>query len=313
MEVEWHYCEPGQVLKKVTLSDFVDKNGASFKGKRSLVDLGTVAPVIPSQYAALGYCCYNRLKDTFYYFIQDNQTTMPTLKVLRCGPSRVFEEFTATALQDIINSCMATNRYFTAGRESNMLIDVNGDIYLNFMYSLPGGHSTCTIKINEQTMAVSKTTINAGPYWGTKFFGYDDHFGYYVSTGGVGYAYSTVISSKSPIDSVTTEYGADQYFGGRYHRWNLALNSANGLVAYTQTTPVFIGGRYEIVSPKSIALQANSNNHIFAKRGPDGVLTITNRSSSALQPGETTFDTVLVATIVTDSSNPVSTTYYNIN
>lgn len=142
-------------------------------------------------------------------------------------------------------------------------------------------------------------------------FGYNVNLGYYRATAPTTSEDLCLICSKD-MAGAGVDLTENQWFNNTATRYELFITteSATGLVAYTSSYPIFLGGYYSTVPAQAVTLTANSNNYIYAARDPiDRNIINISVSTTQLASSNTR---ALLANVVTDAENVVSQTSYNV-
>ena len=151
--------------------------------------------------------------------------------------------------------------------------------------------------------------FNCNPYGGYQpHIGYHPTFGYYTSAGSDPTNIATLLTSKYPGQTGQTEA---QFLAGPIFARYITISATVGLVAYVTAFPIFLGGYYSMIPNLSVSLTPNANNYIYLRRDPSDR---TNIISMVLIDQElpNSFSRVLIAKVVTDGFNVISSINYQV-
>lgn len=291
------------------------KNNVSVMGKRILTETDIFIPSFPinnsyilcssiaySNNTNKSYCIVSVPKDDFYdIIILEYDFATATWKEHHiipdvCKPLMTYQK-------DKYN---AINAYAI----SNVFIDLDEKIYFAINYNVIGGASCAVMQYDPVTNTVTNKP-SLGAYYGSKTIGYDSKFGYFTCRQDGGFQYSQLFHSKS-LDGVSVDKTLDEVLTGTSYSFKVGLSSAVGLVAYTQATPMLVNGKCKTIGSQGLTLFPSADNYIFVI-GKDDLFQLTVRTSPNLLPGENAFNTVLIAKITTNESDPIATEYYTIS
>lgn len=300
--------------QRIRANEYVEDVLVDALGRRRFVPTNIYLPAFfNANYTKFSKPIYNNKFPGHYFLLAlrkaDNQEVI--LKVLLPSLNWMELDILPEQLKTNIKNNIATFKGINnfSYDAANCFFDENDDIYITIRINTVGGAYTNTVKMTVGETCPNWVSTVIGPYWGVKILSYDEEFGYYFATDDGGTSYSQIFFSKS-LNGAAEKTFAD-VFAKQAYTCKLGLLSAVGLVAYTQPTPMLVGGKCTVIPAQDIALRPNAENHIFISRKQENAALI-NRATKNLLAGENAFNTILIATIQTNSHDPIETTYYDI-
>lgn len=294
------------------------RDGKLFENARVLTDHIMTLPHIPNGYIGVScYCAYNAAtKKVLGIVAKLGSDGYPYLLFLEYDI--VTTQFTE---HDIMPQQIKNEEKTFKSRHdgnfdgggiasySNVLIDGEGNTHFVIRFEMLGWADTfCLIVAPDYTVTIGG---DLGAYYASKTMGFDPVFGYYKTTQGLGYNGSVFYHTKDITGKNVDKLLNDFKINSGLYCTKIGLKSATGLVAYSQKIPVLVNGKCRPILSSEVALFQNCDNYIFAM-GKDDKFSLEARTGSSYKTGENHFNTILIAKITTDSSDPIVTEYYNI-
>lgn len=305
-------------LYDITYGD-ADRNGQTFKnGAYYKGDPIITFPFLPSGYANTGCnVAYDPIRNKMWGFVSK---TLPnddwTIVIMEydINSSQFKEhEITNTSFHNYINSNKAT--YNNAGGHffnwANYFIDDDGYVYTSIRHNcVPGGAVSHTFVINPVD-GTNSGWRGIGTWWYSKHIGYDETFGYYYTTDREVNGCWIYHTRNIETGADSTDLAGFRSGAGTFLTTQIGLQSATGLVAYTQDIPVLVNGKCRTIPSSEVILYPSCTNYIYVV-GKNDAFRIEARKTKAFLSGETSFNTILIAEVDTNAADPIATRYYEI-
>ena len=221
-------------------------------------------------------------------------------------------EITNTSFHNCINANKAT--YNEAGghfyNKTNYFIDDDGYVYTAIKHNhIPGSDVIYSFRINPD--GTNSGWRGIGLWFYNDHIGYDETFTYYYTTdrGFDGCWIYHTRNIETGADS--TDLAGFRSGTGTFLTTQIGLQSATGLVAYTQDIPVLVNGKCRTIPSSEVILYPSCTNYIYVV-GKNDAFRIEARKTKAFLSGETSFNTILIAEVDTNAADPIATRYYEI-
>jgi len=321
----WSVVVPGQDVHKVEFNEFVNEDGVTLKGVRSLGDPIGYVPEVPSEYVQYGgACCYNVNTRKAYYVVYDKVSADPDRQgfafILEYDENNdmfIDHRNMCDKWESTLNTSKASRVTSATGvTASNMFIDVDNTIYTMFSPSMVSGELGTflyrMIPQSDGTIIQEYGGLNTARYPGVHSIGWSSNFGYSFSYNG-SFTKAIFATSKDYING-GVEKTVDQWFSGNFYNMYVGLAPSIGLICYMQTTSIFLGGYYTELEPREIYLKDNSDNYVYLvrDRSDRSVIHVRVREKPLGVPGENAFNRILASKIVTKNGFIISQVDYKI-
>lgn len=304
----------GGAIKEVSFGQ-TTRDGMTMNGFRTLSPSIKTMPLLPADYISTGiYPTYDNVRNKVLGIVAKPNGDWPKLILLEydfaTGDYTEYDTMPTAIVNE--QTTQHTRMHTFSGSYiisySNALIDLDGTIYLAIRFE-QGGYADTFALIIAPDRTIT-TGSNPGAYYGSKSFGYDPIFGYYKCTQEGGYYNETMYHTKD-ITGIGAEKTIADFKTTSLYKTKVGPKSAVGLIAYTQKTPMLANGKCKTIGSVGVNLYPSADNYVFVV-GKDDAFKIEARLSDALLPGESRFNTVLIAKVVTNDSDPLSIEYYDI-
>jgi hypothetical protein len=304
----------GSVVRDVSFSQ-TTRDGITMNGLRTFGNPVVTFPALPSSdYIAISTVSYNNKRNKALGIVAKRTTDWADLILLEYDfATKAFKEYDTMPTTIKNKEAEMKERVVTFASNrimpySNMLIDLDSTVYTTIRFDMGGWADMFTLVI-----APDKTITligGLGAYYGSKAIGYDEVFGYYKCTQDGGYAYEVMYHTKD-VAGIEAEKTIGDFKSGSLYVTKIGPKSAVGLIAYSQKTPMLVNGKCKTIGSVGVTLYPQTDNYIFVV-GKDDMFKLEARKSNILLAGESKFNTVLIAKIVTNECDPVSIVYYDI-
>lgn len=217
---------------------------------------------------------------------------------------------------DTSNACSISN---VSGQT---VLTANGRILFNFIIPYTGSSGPFWASYNTNTDTEEVGALSRFPQLTTSgkvyrnneggaSFGYTQELGYYRAIAPDTQAHIRLACSRDLVGS-GADLTEDQWFNHTAAQYELFISteSATGLVAYTSSYPLFLGGYYSTVPAQAVTLQPSTDNYIYVTRDAVDRTLLTVSTSTTLLPSSNT--RALIAKITTDTTNVVSQVLYEV-
>lgn len=311
---KWHVARHNSNIQEVVFDA---------DGNRSYIDTAFTTPLFPADKECISTFGYNLNTNVIYYIARDKTPTDPEYKnypylltyTKSTGVWKSYNDptFYPDSWNDRFRETFTFNKTYGFGATySNIFIDLDGAVYATVYFSrtdwavsglykfvINGGTLTCTY------------VRNLGWGWGDQMISYDKTFGYVLNLRYYDQSRGRIDSSKDYYGA-GTEKTAAEFWSGQFYTSFIGLSSASGLVAYSQETPIFLGGYYSVIPAQEIVLEAESDNYVYLVRDRANRhnINVLIRKKMFGVKGETAFNRILATRIKTNAAESIEQEYY---
>lgn len=303
----------GAIAQEIKIEDFTGNDGESYRGKRIIADLPEkTVPTLPSNYNYSLPMGYDVIRGKIYFLATDKVSADPARQgyyflLVWNSSTNTFAEY--RNLPDLDAYCTASKNamgYVRLNLFSNMFIDLDGAVYFVPHYQYvgnDGGGEIFKIDLNATPVMKKQRMSVRGDSAGGRIrvLTYDNTMGYNIGLR----EDRTIATSKSLISGQPAKT-KEQFFNGDTYVFRFNLASTVGLVAYLQSTPIFLGGYFSTVDARGITLNPNAENFIYLERDSVDRKKVNVLVSNKKIGGEKGFNRVLISKITTNASNITS-------
>ncbi len=317
----YYHAMPGTTVYTITAS------GTS----RTYTDTGLVMPAMPATISGITVTSHVYVvgwngsigSPIYWTLFRDPSNNVRMAKNIAgvwsvVGPSLLTAQISAgnTNRGDTSNACSISN---VSGQT---VLTGNGRLLFTFIIPYTGSSglfwasyntTTDTEEVGNFTRFPQLTTVGK-TYRNNQAaasFGYTTDLGYYYAVAPDTQAHIRLASSKDLVGA-GADLTEDQWFNNSAPQYELFVSteSATGLVAYTSSYPLFLGGFYSTVPAQAVTLQPSTDNYIYVTRDAVDRTLLTVTTDTTLLPSSNT--RAVIAKVTTNATNVIAQELYEV-